>query len=294
MPPKLWHWEYFEPRKASPGSKASKDYHGKNNTFVNAWCNACLAEKVNALRQEDATAKENGLVLSVRTNNELIDCARSLVDSVSGRRESFEAHIKKCQLIDSRAKLRLESDCATPEPTLDASQSMSRLRLNSPGMGKLSPEQQRLFESDLCKLWVANGFSWHAINQPQTQIFFQKWLPDAKLPDRHKLSGAVLRQEVELANASMRSAVSGRIATGMSDGWKNIKRNYLLASMLSVDFKTYTVKVHDMSAQRKTAETHLNAVLSDIQHAEKEFGVRVIAWVSDAGATFPIIQSIYV
>ncbi|KAF8593547.1 hypothetical protein BDV93DRAFT_584914, partial [Ceratobasidium sp. AG-I] len=144
-------------------------------------------------------------------------------------------------------------------------------------------EQQKRFESDLCKLWVANGFAWHAINQPETRIFFQNWISDAKLPDRHKLSGSVLKDEVEAANVAMREAVKGRIATGMSDGWKNIRRTSLLASMLSVNYKSYTIKVHDISAQRKTADNHLNIVLNDIDHSEKEHGVRIIAWVSDAG-----------
>ncbi|CAE6478675.1 unnamed protein product [Rhizoctonia solani] len=53
--------------------------------------------------------------------------------------------------------------------------------------------------------------------------------------------------------------------------------------MLSVDYKTYTVKVHDLSAEPKTADNHLSRVLADIDFAEKEHGVRVIAWVSDAG-----------
>jgi hypothetical protein len=103
----------------------------------------------------------------------------------------------------------------------------------------LSHEQQQRFESDLCKMFVANGFAWNAVNQPQTHLFFEAWIPGAKLPDRRKLSGSILQHEVNTAHTSMREAVEGRIATGMSDGWKNIKRNALLASMLSVD---YTVR----------------------------------------------------
>ncbi|QRV84724.1 hAT family dimerization protein [Ceratobasidium sp. AG-Ba] len=290
MPPKLWHWEYFSPRNVTSDSKPLKDYHGKNGTFLNAWCNACLNEKINTLRQEGTAAKESGQLLSLHTEVELTEHARTLVEPVSGRREGFEAHIKRCKHIDPQAKARLENETSmrtpnrvTPDVPRNALLSVPCQTSSSPGLlSGLSKDQQKRFESDLCKLWVANGFPWHAINQPQTQLFFQNWLPEAKLPDRHKLSGDILRQEVELANASMREAVKGRIATGMSDGWKNIKRNYLLASMLSVDYKTYTVKVHDMSARRKTADNHLNAVLADIDEAEK-YGVRVIAWVSDAG-----------
>ncbi|KDN35726.1 hypothetical protein RSAG8_11349, partial [Rhizoctonia solani AG-8 WAC10335] len=147
----------------------------------------------------------------------------------------------------------------------------------------LSKEQQAELEADLCKLFVANGWAWHGINGPETQIFFEKWFPATTLPDRHKLSGPILQRELEAANASMRNAISGRVATGMSDGWKNIRRNSLIASMLSVDYTTYTVKVHDVSAEHKTAENHLNIVLNDIDYAEKEHNIKVIAWVSDAG-----------
>jgi hypothetical protein len=101
----------------------------------------------------------------------------------------------------------------------------------------LSKEQQKLVESDLCKMWEANGFPWQAINQLQTRIFFRNWFATAKLPDRHKLSGLILQNEVRSTNASMSTAIKGRVATGMSDGWKNIKRDSLIASMLSVDYK---------------------------------------------------------
>ncbi|KAG8683728.1 hypothetical protein FRC11_013152, partial [Ceratobasidium sp. 423] len=49
--------------------------------------------------------------------------------------------------------------------------------------------------------------------------------------------------------------------------------------MLSVDYTTYTVKVHDVSAEHKTANHHLSLVLSNIDYAEKEHKICVIAWV---------------
>ncbi|KAF8595789.1 hypothetical protein BDV93DRAFT_416285, partial [Ceratobasidium sp. AG-I] len=151
-----------------------------------------------------------------------------------------------------------------------------------PGDTYLSKELQTRFESDICKLWVANGWSWNSINNPQTRMFFDSWRPEAKLPDRHKLSGAVLEGEVETANTLMREAVKGRIATGMSDGWKNIRRTSLLASMLSVDYKA-SINLHNISAKRKTADNHLSIVLNDIDQSEQEHGVCIIAWVSDVG-----------
>ncbi|CAE6506976.1 unnamed protein product [Rhizoctonia solani] len=81
----------------------------------------------------------------------------------------------------------------------------------------------------------------------------------------------------------MFEAIQNQVATGMSDGWKNIKKSSLLASLLSVNYTTYTVHVHDISAEQKTAENYLELVLKDIDYAEQEYKVRVIAWVSDAG-----------
>jgi hypothetical protein len=60
--------------------------------------------------------------------------------------------------------------------------------------------------------------------------------------------------------------------------------------MILICDQTYTIKVHNMSAQCKTAENHLNAVLSDIDKVEKDYGVHVIAWVSDAGGDSRAMQ----
>ncbi|KAF8596027.1 hypothetical protein BDV93DRAFT_420187, partial [Ceratobasidium sp. AG-I] len=97
-------------------------------------------------------------------------------------------------------------------------------------------------------------------------------------------SGEVHKGEGETANTLMREAVKGRVATGMNNGWKNIRRTLLLASMLSVDYK---VNLYGQSAQylskTQTADNHLSIVLDDIDHSVREHGVRIIAWVSDAG-----------
>ena len=162
---------------------------------------------------------------------------------VPGRRDGFEKHIKDCNVIDVRAKARLSAEASPSRAGSleDSRQSEGALpnlyRGGTPGDNCLSKELQTRFESDICKLWIANGWSWNSINSPQTRMFFDAWRPEAKLPDRHKLSGPVLRSKVETANVLMREAVKGQTTTGMSDGWKNIRRTSLLASMLSVNYK---------------------------------------------------------
>ena len=67
------------------------------------------------------------------------------------------------------------------------------------------------------------------------ELFFEKWLPGAKLPDRRKLSGIHLDAAVNNALAHTKSQVYGKLATGQSDGWKNIAKTSVITSMMSVE-----------------------------------------------------------
>ncbi|KDN49419.1 hypothetical protein RSAG8_02121, partial [Rhizoctonia solani AG-8 WAC10335] len=286
MPQKLWHWDYFLIREEDLPPASRKDYYGQGHVFYNTWCRACLSQKENELEQQDKKAESDGRISQLRSRPQLRNDAMNSIAPIPSRRERMEAHIRACQFIDRHAKDRLERDGAEqpiPNITNLLLSDSTASRTLEPNGAKMSPDDQKRFESDLCKLWVALGIPWHGINHPQAHIFFHNWRPDAKVPDRHKLSGPILQHEVGSAREAMRKAVDGQIAIGMSDGWKNIRRNSLLASLLSVNYTTYTVNVHDLSTERKTAENHLKVVLSDIDDVEKRYNVRVIAWVSDAG-----------
>ncbi|EUC55842.1 DUF659 family protein, partial [Rhizoctonia solani AG-3 Rhs1AP] len=287
MTAKLWHWKYFQTHPHT--SKSGKGLRS-NQHYQTAWCRACILAYTEVLHQKDLEDMGRGLVSEVRSLDECLSQAFLAIRPVAGRREGFEPHIRSCERIDPAAKARLaqerahlllESSPWLSDPNQEGISDITKHLVHP--THNLSKKQQAELEADLCKLFVANGWAWQGVNGPETQIFFQKWFPAATLPDRHKLSGPILQSELEAANASMRDAISGRVATGMSDGWKNIKRNSLIASMLSVDYTTYTVKVHDVSTEHKTADNHLRLVLDDIDYAEKEHNTRVIAWVSDAG-----------
>ncbi|CAE6453995.1 unnamed protein product [Rhizoctonia solani] len=143
------------------------------------------------------------------------------------------------------------------------------------------PELQE-FHRDLLRLFAANNFPLHAIGSPETHIFFQRWFPGPELPTRQALGGRILDAAVSESKERMKVAVNGKLATGISDGWKSMKKS-LLAGMINVDYKAYTVKVVDISALPKTAENHLNVVRSMIEFCESKLSVEIIGWVSDAG-----------
>lgn len=155
------------------------------------------------------------------------------------------------------------------------------------------------FHLDILHLFAANSFSLHAIGNPQTRLFFQRWIPGPKLPTQQALGGRVLRAAVKDSKDRMKAAVDGKLAIGISDGWKSA-RKALLACMVDVDYKVssciwassfylcpfaqaYTIKVVDISALPKTAENHLKVVKSVIEFCESNLNVKIIGWVSDAG-----------
>jgi hypothetical protein len=99
--------------------------------------------------------------------------------------------------------------------------------------------ESKEFHTDLLHLFVANGFALHAINSVQTGLFFDKYLPGAELPTRQALGGPILRSAVQESREHMVKAVAGRMAVGISDGWKNISKHQLLAYMINVDYTVF-------------------------------------------------------
>jgi hypothetical protein len=91
--------------------------------------------------------------------------------------------------------------------------------------------------NDILNLFVANNFPLHAINSPETEYFFPKWMPGASLPTRQALGGLILKKAVKKCEERTVASVKGKLAVGMSDGWKNIRKKSLLASMINVNCK---------------------------------------------------------
>ena len=93
---------------------------------------------------------------------------------------------------------------------------------------------QNDFAADLCKLFVACDIPWNIADHPQFHLFFEKWLPDAQLPERRSLSGVCLREVSNNAIAAEKTRVANKLAMGQSDGWKNIAKTNVTSSLMSV------------------------------------------------------------
>jgi hypothetical protein len=232
----------------------------------------------------------------------------------------LHTHLRKCPLVPDGVKDRVlmeaqskknkenipppsppttnSAPISAPTNIIEAGPPTRKMRLTS----KLTSNAQREFESDMCQMFASCGWAWNSSNNPQLRQFFSKWVPDANVPDRRKLSGPVLDAEVKKVEDRVKERVHGQLATGQSDGWKNISKASVVGTMITVDghvrtenllsidvvthttfSQAYLIHTHNISADRKDADSLLALVEADIDHCETVLGVTVIGWTADAG-----------
>ena len=252
MPPKSPLWDYYTTNK----SKYLTD-----ESHLNAWCNSCLSTYISTCRQADRTAAATGGEPE-RTEIQLRDAGKcwqgspaiyyltkstalATVSPLCGKLKKLENHLRGCNLIppDIRNKLNaLWADKENIDPMGAASGSamttahnQSPLKKSKTSHSDVDGSRQAEFDVDMCKLFVSGGISWNVASNPQTQLFFEKWIPDVKVPDRRIMSGRVLNGEVDKANVKIKEKVRGKVATGQCDGWTNIARTSVVTSMMTVE-----------------------------------------------------------
>jgi hypothetical protein len=115
-----------------------------------------------------------------------------------------------------------------------------KMRLTS----KLTSDAQCEFESDMCQMFASCGWAWNSSNNPQLCQCFSKWVPEVNVPDRRKLSGPVLDAEVKKVEERVKERVHGQLATGQSDGWKNISKASVVGTMITVDGQVRTQRIY--------------------------------------------------
>ncbi|KAJ7763398.1 ribonuclease H-like domain-containing protein [Mycena metata] len=145
------------------------------------------------------------------------------------------------------------------------------------------PKQQE-FAEDLCKLFVACNVAWNSANNPELLLFFSKYVPEAKIPDRCVLSGRVLDTLILQIEEEMKSQVAGKLGMGQCDGWKSGAKASIISTSITVESTvTHLVAAHDVSPEKKTANNLLEIVLGDIQYCETEFGIIHVGYCTDDG-----------
>ncbi|KAJ7231957.1 ribonuclease H-like domain-containing protein [Mycena rebaudengoi] len=146
-----------------------------------------------------------------------------------------------------------------------------------------SVDEQEVFSQDLCKLFVTCRWSWNTIENPEFKMFFDKYVPDAKLPDRRVLSGRILTGEAEKVVQRTRQLTDGKLATYSEDGWTNIAKTHVDTSLISVEAQPFLLRTHDMTGRPKTGDELFSIMKSDFQYAQDTYGVEIICACTDDG-----------
>ncbi|KAI0363229.1 hypothetical protein BV20DRAFT_958722, partial [Pilatotrama ljubarskyi] len=76
-------------------------------------------------------------------------------------------------------------------------------------------------------------------------------------------------------------ACRGRLATLQCDGYTALNQHHLIAFMITVNGKVYTIRAYDTSNEPKTAENLLRRIYEVLRIVEQDWGVTVIALTSD-------------
>ncbi|KII86202.1 hypothetical protein PLICRDRAFT_114784 [Plicaturopsis crispa FD-325 SS-3] len=271
-----------------------------NKSHKNAWCKACVTAKARVLEQKDHDAIMNGEGRHSRSEGEYLEDARiHHVTPISGRpSETMLNHILRCAHVPESVRQqyqRTEPSGAEKEnvPALGSSPASTSTAQIARNRGSESPlkrqprtwsnAEQKEFEKDLLQVFVSCGFAWNAANNIDFRWFMHKWLNGLHVPDRRTLAGRLLDAEVEAVDAKVKEAVRGKLGTGQCDGWKNIAKVSLLASMVTVEGQIYVLHAFDVSGERKTGENAFARMEQEVEYCEKILRIEVIAWASDNG-----------
>jgi hypothetical protein len=146
-----------------------------------------------------------------------------------------------------------------------------KLRLNT---SKPTANMQHEFDSDMCQMFASCGWAWNSANNPQLRQFFSKWIPGVQVPDRRKLSGAVLDAEVRKVEDRIKVKVEGQLATGQCDGWKNISKTSVIGTMITVDGEVRT----PFSLYLKSDHLHFHRHISFTRTMSLPNGKRLIIY----------------
>lgn len=157
---------------------------------------------------------------------------------ICGKIENLHTHLARCKHVDRRVRHRATMDRARTPRASPGRRLVPQAPAPESSVGPALPSgDQATFELLLCRTAASTGWSWNSLNDPEFIHLMKALRPDLKVPDRRTLSGPVLSQEVLRVVNDLKQVVEGRLATGMCDGWKNVSKTSLVASMVTVDYQ---------------------------------------------------------
>ncbi|KAI0731582.1 hypothetical protein C8Q72DRAFT_970140 [Fomitopsis betulina] len=103
-----------------------------------------------------------------------------------------------------------------------------------------------------------------------------KYVGQANLPGRKELSGRVLDEQADKVTERMKAEVKGCYVTGQCDGWKNISKDHIIATIINAEYMTYLVSTFCITKECKTTENLLEIILNQIKYFTEVLRVKVV------------------
>jgi hypothetical protein len=178
-----------------------------------------------------------------------------------------------------------------------------RVLSQQPSWGDLSsawtPAKWRSFETCLICLTVSSNLPFAWVDNPEWLGICDEFLPSAKPPSQKTLTYRLLPAAIAELRKEVKAAAKGHNATLQADGWTGENSHQLIAFMITTDGKVCfllcvlseflmlkvqvrTVRVHNASAERKTAENLMKHLEEVMKTVHDEWGTEVFAVVTDA------------
>jgi len=168
-----------------------------------------------------------------------------------------------------------------------------------PSRGVWSSELQTKFETCVARLTAATGLPLSWVDNPEWIDFIHHFLPGATSPSRKVLTTRLIPHAAESYRQLAKEVSKNQNATIQGDGWTGINFHHLLGFMISVNRKVgptlhtmgiftncppqiYTVKVHDTSCERKTADNLVVHLNNTIRTVRGDYSAYVAGVVTDA------------
>ncbi|CAA7265738.1 unnamed protein product [Cyclocybe aegerita] len=138
-------------------------------------------------------------------------------------------------------------------------------------------ERQASFEKRIARLTVSANLPLSWVDNPEWIELCCDFIPGAHSPSRKVLTSRIIPNLVLEICQAAKIEVQGKNVTLQADGWTGENHRHLIAFMITTEKKVYTVRVHDASTERKTAE-NLKTLLDEVvKELEQEWQTSVIA-----------------
>lgn len=135
----------------------------------------------------------------------------------------------------------------------------------------------------MANITASCGFSFNWVENQAVRSFMNEFFPFANSISSYQLSNRIVPREVERFRQAAKNRCRGSDVTLQTDGWTGINFHYLVAFMITTaNREVHTVRVTDVSAERKTAQHLKVLIISVIEEVQMTWKANVVAVTSDA------------